>query len=173
MKLRFGFCGTTNGFCGDQQVKRPSCSVGSTKVNRVIGYYEGWSLTERSCNGMAPENIPYGVYTHIKSVLASPLFARANTASFAFATIDPVTFEIKPGDSNTKGLMERISSIKLLQPEIEIWIAVGGWTFNDPWQPTAETFGKIAGSESLQDKFIDSLLKLMNTFGFDGIDIDW
>jgi hypothetical protein len=66
--IRFGFCGTTDGFCGDQKVKRPSCSVGSTKVNRVIGYYEGWSLSERSCNGMAPENIPYGVYTHIKSV---------------------------------------------------------------------------------------------------------
>jgi chitinase len=69
--------------------------------------------------------------------------------------------------------MERISSIKLLQPDIQIWIAVGGWTFNDPGEPTAETFGKIAASQSKQEKFIDSLLKLMNTFGFDGIDIDW
>jgi chitinase len=69
--------------------------------------------------------------------------------------------------------MERIGAIKLLQPDIEIWVAVGGWTFNDPEQPTRKTFGDIAASESNQDKFINSVLKIMNTFGFDGIDIDW
>jgi hypothetical protein len=36
------------------------------KINRVIGYYEAWSGTERSCYGMSPETIPFGVYTHIK-----------------------------------------------------------------------------------------------------------
>jgi chitinase len=93
--------------------------------------------------------------------------------SFAFATIDPVTFEIKPGDLSTESLMQRIGAIKLLQPGIQIWIAVGGWTFNDPGQPTAKTFGAIAASEANQAKFSDSVVKMMNTFSFDGIDIDW
>lgn len=132
-------------------------------------------MTERACYGMKPEQIPPGIYTHIKSApkyysISHPL---ANHHSFAFATIDPITFEIKPGDSNTEALMQRIGSIKILQPDVEIWVAVGGWTFNDPWLPTARTFGNIAASERNQDKFIDSVNKLMNTYGFDGIDIDW
>ncbi|KAM5437742.1 putative chitinase [Microsporum ferrugineum] len=155
---KFGFCGTTKEFCGeDNGVKRPSCDIGSTQIKRVIGYYEGWSLTERSCYSMIPEKIPYGVYTHL---------------NFAFATIDPATFKIKPGDSNTEYLMQRISSIKLIQPDIKIWIAVGGWAFNDPG-PTASIFSDLSASESKQEVFFDSLVKMMNTFGFDGIDVDW
>ncbi|KAL0258443.1 hypothetical protein SLS55_005936 [Diplodia seriata] len=153
-----GFCGTTEDFCGDETVDRPSCSISGQKIDKVIGYYEAWSMTERTCNGMLPEEIPYGIYTHI---------------NFAFATIDLDTFEIKPGDDQTKSLMERIQSIKLLQPDVEIWIAVGGWTFNDANQPTATTFSDLASSEANQKAFIDSLLQMMNSYGFDGIDIDW
>lgn len=68
--------------------------------------------------------------------------------------------------------MQRISSIKLIQPDIKIWIAVGGWAFNDPG-PTASIFSDLTASESKQEVFFDSLVKMMNTFGFDGIDIDW
>jgi chitinase len=69
--------------------------------------------------------------------------------------------------------MQRIGSIKLLQPDIKIWVAVGGWSFNDAWMPTATTFSDIAGSSANQDKFISSLILMMNTYGFDGIDLDW
>ncbi|KAF3491741.1 chitinase [Arthroderma uncinatum] len=68
--------------------------------------------------------------------------------------------------------MQRIFSIKLIQPDIKIWIAVGGWAFNDPG-PTASIFSDLAASESKQEVFFDSVVKFMNTFGFDGIDIDW
>ncbi|KAM5484998.1 putative chitinase [Microsporum audouinii] len=155
---KFGFCGTTKDFCGeDNAVKRPSCDISGTQIKRVIGYYEGWSLTERSCYSMVPEKIPFGVYTYL---------------NFAFATIDPATFKIKPGDSRTEYLMQRISSIKLIQPSIKIWVAVGGWAFNDPGA-TASIFSDLAASESKQEIFFNSVVKMMNTFGFDGIDIDW
>ncbi|KAF2275570.1 glycoside hydrolase, partial [Westerdykella ornata] len=153
-----GYCGTTQDFCGDKKVKRPSCDVASTSIEKVIGYYEAWSMTERSCYGMQPEDIPYGVYTHI---------------NFAFATIDPQTYRLEPGNSDTESLMKRIGAIRLLQPDIEIWVAVGGWSFNDPWMPTAKTFSEIVSSVANQDLFISSAIRMMNTYGFDGIDIDW
>lgn len=154
----FGFCGTTKEFCGDDdKVNRPSCSVASTPVNRVIGYYEAWSTEKRSCYGMRPEKIPFGYYTHI---------------NFAFATIDPSTFELIPGDDRTEDYMRRIQTLKLIQPDVKVWIAVGGWTFNDPG-PTATTFSDIAASTQAQDAFISSLIKMMNTYGFDGLDLDW
>ncbi|RYP78993.1 hypothetical protein DL769_003083 [Monosporascus sp. CRB-8-3] len=152
-----GFCGYTEEFGGDDKVKRPSCSVSDKPVKRVIGYYESWSMSERSCYNMAPEKIPFGQYTHI---------------IFSFATINPGTFKVSPGDSQTESLMSRIGSIKLVQPDIKIWLAIGGWAFNDPG-PTQTTFSDTAASSDHTSTFLDSLAQMMNKYGFDGIDIDW
>ncbi|KAF2018022.1 glycoside hydrolase family 18 protein [Aaosphaeria arxii CBS 175.79] len=154
---KFGFCGTTKDFCGNKTVERPACSL-STKVDKVIGYYESWSLTERSCGGMTPEQIPYGVYTHL---------------NFAFATIDPSSFEVKATSDMAEALMSRIGNVRLLQAGVEIWIAIGGWTFSDSNQATHKTFSDLAASEKNQDAFANSLISMMNTYGFDGVDIDW
>lgn len=69
--------------------------------------------------------------------------------------------------------MTRISGLKLLQPDLKIWIAVGGWTFNDANQATARTFSDLAASAANQKAFSDSLISMMSTYGFDGVDIDW
>lgn len=106
---------------------------------------------------MLPEEIPYGYYTHL---------------NFAFATIDPQSFEIVPGDSKTDSFMKRIGAIKSIQPDIEIWVAVGGWAFNDPGA-TQWVFSDMAASQEKTNAFIDSLIKMMNKYGFEGVDIDW
>jgi chitinase len=54
-----------------------------------------------------------------------------------------------------------------------VWISIGGWTFNDPDQPTARTFSQLAASASAQQTFFASLVSFMATYGFDGVDIDW
>ncbi|KAL3473172.1 hypothetical protein BJX99DRAFT_272425 [Aspergillus californicus] len=155
---KFGFCGTTEEFCGeDDGFDRPSCDVDGHRIERVIGYYEQWSL-ERPCNRVSPEDIPAGFYTHI---------------NFAFAGIDPETFEITGSASGDDALWKRIQSLRLEQPSVEIWIALGGWVFNDPDQPTRTTFSDIARSEDNQKAFAKSLLSMMSTYGFDGVDIDW
>lgn len=153
---KHGFCGYTEEFCGDDEVKRPSCS-NNKAVTRLIGYYESWAPSKRSCYSMVPEAIPYGQYTHI---------------IFSFATINPSTFQVSAGNSETEYLMSRIDSIKVIQPDIKIWVALGGWAFNDPG-PTQTTFSDIAASSANTNTFLDSLVQMMNKYGFDGVDIDW
>lgn len=160
MPLDFGltlsrYCGTTSEFCGTRTVNRPSCSSTGT-VKRVVGYYEGWAA-RRSCDAFQPSDIPLGVYSHI---------------NFAFAGIDPNTFEIVPGDARDVDLYKRVTALKKLDSNLKVWIAIGGWTFNDPG-PTARTFSDLAGSAQNQQKFFKSLISFMNTYGFDGVDIDW
>lgn len=154
---KHGFCGTTEQFCGDEKVKRPSCSSESTSgFSRVVGYFESWATT-RPCNKFMPQNIPLGVYTHI---------------NFAFATIDPITFGIRPGAQRDVELYKSLNAMKKFDPDLKIYIALGGWTFNDPG-PTATTFSDIAASETNQKAFIKSLISFMATYGFDGVDMDW
>jgi len=92
--------------------------------------------------------------------------------NFAFATIDPITFEVLPASSADIPLYKRLTGLKRLDPDLKVYIAIGGWTFNDPG-PTASTFSDIARSKVNQAKFIKSLTSFMATYGFDGVDIDW
>ncbi|KAJ3952540.1 hypothetical protein N0V92_011012 [Colletotrichum tropicale] len=154
---KYGFCGTTEEFCGSKKVSRPSCAVEkSSKFKRVVGYYETWA-TGRGCNRFYPEQIPSQVYSHI---------------NLAFASINPDTFEIVPATKGDADLYKRVANLKAKDQHLKVLIAVGGWTFNDPG-PTARTFSDIARSTSAQKKFFDSVRKLLKTYDLDGVDYDW
>ncbi|CAK7221304.1 hypothetical protein SBRCBS47491_004482 [Sporothrix bragantina] len=103
------------------------------------------------CQSFQPENVPIGVYTHI---------------NFAFASIDPNTFAVVPADSGDVDLYTRITNLKKQDQALKVYIAIGGWTFNDPG-PTAKTFSNLVGSIANQQAFFRS------TYNFDGVDIDW
>ncbi|KKY30836.1 hypothetical protein UCDDA912_g09217 [Diaporthe ampelina] len=149
-----GYCGTTKDFCGDKKVDRPaSCEKG---ISRVVGYYEGWAY-KRPCNKFMPEQIPINLY----SVL-----------NYAFATIDPVTFAVKAPTAKDEDMMRRLIERKKFDKGLKVFIAIGGWTFNDPG-PTATTFSDIARSPENRAAFIKSLLGFMMYYGFDGVDLDW
>ncbi|KAH4924798.1 hypothetical protein HBI70_096700 [Parastagonospora nodorum] len=150
-----GYCGTTEDFCGDKKVTHKTCTKDHGNAV-VVGYYEGWAKS-RPCNIFWPEQIPIGVYTHI---------------NFAFAIIDPKTFKIAPSSQGDINLYKRLNLLKQKDPNLKVYIAVGGWAFNDPG-PTATTFSDLAASVPRQKIFMESLLSFMSTYGFDGIDLDW
>ncbi|KLO78838.1 Uncharacterized protein LW93_4159 [Fusarium fujikuroi] len=152
---KHGYCGTTKDFCGKRTVNRPSCSARGP-MHRVVGYIEGWAST-RSCDKYSPSNIPDGVYTHI---------------NFAFASIDPKTFQIVPASSKDPQLYRELVRKKKIDPNLKVFIAIGGWAFNDPG-PTITTFSDIARSDANTRVFIKSLISFMSTYDFDGVDIDW
>ena len=107
---------------------------------------------------MKPDQIPLGYYTHI---------------NFAFAYIDPKTFRMAPMASDVAALYKKVTSLKAIQPELKLWISIGGWSFNNADEPTATTFSDLAASSSAQEEFFGSLITFMVQNGFDGVDIDW
>ncbi|RDH25460.1 hypothetical protein M747DRAFT_311300 [Aspergillus niger ATCC 13496] len=89
--------------------------------------------------------IPLGVYTHI---------------NVALAVIDPDTFEVRPSLTADIELFKRVARLKQEDPDLKVYIAIGGWSYNDPG-PTAMTFSDLAASTSNQNKFFDSLTKFI------------
>ncbi|KAK6000837.1 hypothetical protein QM012_003562 [Aureobasidium pullulans] len=161
---QFGFCGETDDFCGKGcqegfggcgQVNRPSCS-GSSVGKRTIGYYESWANT-RTCQSVSPEQLNLQGFTHV---------------NFAFAFFDPSSFLITPMDSNSASLYRRFTALKDKYNGIQTWISVGGWSFTDPG-PTRTAFSDMTSTVGNRKKFIDGLISFMNTYGFDGVDLDW
>ncbi|KAK8867644.1 glycoside hydrolase [Apiospora arundinis] len=144
---------------GDEQPKRPSCSVDSHKIDRVIGYYDPWS-TARFCRPLPPYSITEGVYSHI---------------NFAYVSIDPKTFEVVPTSfGDDRQLYPFVRALGSLRDGLQVWLAIGGWTFNDAASPTATTFSDLARADITEQKaFFVSLLRFMGTWSFTGIDIDW
>jgi chitinase len=107
---------------------------------------------------MNPEQIPVAAYTHL---------------NFAFAFIDPNTYAVAPMSQDQIGLYSRTTALKTINPGLEVWISIGGWSMNDPDQPTKSTFSNLAASATAQKAFFASLMSFMATYGFDGVDIDW
>ncbi|KAK2925347.1 Chitinase II [Fusarium oxysporum f. sp. vasinfectum] len=69
-------------------------------------------------------------------------------------------------------MYKRLTELKRLDPELKVYIVVGGWTFNDPGL-TASMFSDLAASLPRQRAFMKSLVSFMSTYGFDGLDLDW
>ncbi|TGO52579.1 hypothetical protein BOTNAR_0319g00080 [Botryotinia narcissicola] len=153
---KWGFCGLTEEFCGNKTMTRPSYSSSGSTTRRTIGYYEGWA-NRKVCQRFTLDMIPLGTYTHI---------------NFAFASIDSITFSIVPGDPSDIELYKEVTMHKLLQPDLQVFIVIGGWTFSDAGL-TATTFSDLAASLENQKKFFTSLTSFMSTYSFDGVEIDW
>ncbi|PIG82157.1 hypothetical protein AARAC_000133 [Aspergillus arachidicola] len=52
---KFGFCGTTEEFCGNKTVSRPLCDASSQQITRVIGYYNS-AAANRPCADSKKQN---------------------------------------------------------------------------------------------------------------------
>ncbi|KAF6788479.1 chitinase [Colletotrichum sojae] len=160
-----GFCGTTKDFCQEGcqsncilEPKPPGGSPKGAALDRVIGYYESWSY-KSPCNRKAPSDLPLKDLTHL---------------NYAFTFIEPETYEMVTMDMEHEDDLWQITvDSKKYNPNLKVYVAVGGWTFSDNGTVTQPLFGEIARTEANRKKFADGVVRFLNRYGFDGLDIDW
>lgn len=70
-------------------------------------------------------------------------------------------------------LYSQTTAIKDINPNLKVFISIGGWTFSDNDTVTQPLFGEIAGDLSKRNTFASNVLKFLTTYGFDGVDLDW
>jgi chitinase len=85
---------------------------------------------------------------------------------FSFASIDPSTFKIKPWEEADIALIKEFTKLKTAK--LQTWIAVGGYTFNDPG-PTHTTWSDLCASAQARAAFIQSTKDFMLEYGFQGV----
>jgi chitinase len=89
--------------------------------------------------------------------------------NFAFAFLDPNTFEVVTMDPLTSAsLFKDAANAKAVNPNIQVWLSIGGWTFSNDGTATQPIFGNIARSAANRQTFANNLIKFMSAYGFDG-----
>jgi chitinase len=89
--------------------------------------------------------------------------------NYAFGYINPGTYQIVTMDPDTDPqLFADLMKTKLINPDLEIWLSIGGWTFSDNGTATQPLFGEIARDSSKRQLFADNLVAFLTTYGYDG-----
>ncbi|KAJ7300594.1 hypothetical protein DFH08DRAFT_725187, partial [Mycena albidolilacea] len=121
---------------------------------RILRYHR-YAMYSSGCMAYSPEKISAETLTHI---------------NFAFALISNSfnVVEMAAGDTD---LWKRTTALKSRNPTLKVYLSIGGWTFNDP--PTSRIFSEMVASDANTQTFISSVLHVFESYGFDGLDVDW
>ncbi|KAF5711921.1 (trans)glycosidase [Fusarium mundagurra] len=156
-----GYCGTSSVYCGDGcQSGYGSCSVptvpscssdGKTATNgRRVGYWRVQQAWDRSCDVVLPSQIQTNGLTHL---------------ILAFADFDSSSFAV--GAQNSQDVEYYKQFTALQSSSLQTWIAIGGGSFS------TKTWSSMAASSESRSAFISSLKSFMETYSFQGVDLDW
>lgn len=66
-----------------------------------------------------------------------------------------------------------IKNLRSRSSTLEVYVAIGGWTFSDNDTATQPVFPAIAADPKKRQTFADNLVSFMARYGFDGVDLDW
>lgn len=65
------------------------------------------------------------------------------------------------------GLYEQVTNLKALNPTLKIILSVGGYNHG------SEPFRKMWSNNENRKKFVISVLKYLNLYDFDGLELNW
>ncbi|CAL4062917.1 unnamed protein product, partial [Meganyctiphanes norvegica] len=93
-----------------------------------------------------------------------------NNLVYSFVGLDEATFKVKSLDPEydiNKKAFERFVGLKKQNPDLEITVAIGGWTEG------SKKYSAMAANPALRRGFIDSIVMFIKEHNFDGLDLDW
>lgn len=132
------------------------------KPLKIVGYYTNWAMYRKP--SFKPSDINPKLVTHINYAFVKPEKDGTLTLLDPWADTDYRT------DWNSEkpfwGNFKQLQDLKNNNPHLKTLISVGGWTLSD-------NFSTLAQNSETRKNFASNCVKFCDTYGFDGIDIDW
>lgn len=133
-------------------------------LQRVVGYFADWTYNRKGDCKFTVEDIDPMMFTHLNFAFARVDGGERKSPTFKLATFDNT-------DSGPTGQYARFVALKKKNPNLKTMLSVGGWTHSDP--PHDWIFSAMAEKPEYRKQFIDSAIKYLRDYGFDGLDLDW
>ncbi|KAJ8682783.1 hypothetical protein QAD02_018575 [Eretmocerus hayati] len=121
---------------------------------KVVCYFTNWAWYRQGEGKFLPEDIDANLCSHI---------------IYGFAVLDGDSLTIKPHDSWAdldNKFYERVAAYKA--KGIKVLIAIGGW--NDS---AGDKYSKLVNNKEARRRFIVHVIKFIEKYGFQGLDLDW
>lgn len=172
-------------FCGPQKVKAAPCCPcpPAPGASTVAVYYENWSQY-RTGPGLGGR--PVFFPNLIDPTIITDIYFAFGIFGWVSKSVNPDNphltgdYTIQPLEWNDKSVLyPQCMALKQQNPNLKVHLSIGGWSFNDPEDPTGmgqETlhlFSQMVASKANRTQFINSAIAYAKQYGFDGIDIDW
>ncbi|MFD5699015.1 glycosyl hydrolase family 18 protein [Streptomyces lasiicapitis] len=170
-------------------VNTPYCDVydeqgrewlGNGRSRRVVGYFTGWRTGAKGDPKYLVGNIPWTKVTHINYAFAH--VGKDNKISVGDTSDpkNPATGMTWPGNPRAemdgslpyKGHFNLLNKYKKRHPSVKTLISVGGWAETREFYSMA-THADGSVNQGGIDTFADSVVTFLQTYGFDGVDIDY
>lgn len=131
----------------------------------VVGYYPGWQWYDRS-QLVNPTSIDYDQYTIINYAFFAPdtdgNIAGVDAWGDENLLLGPINWSTTPPSHYSQNSLIGQAHAH----NVKVLISIGGWTLSN-------NFPSIAADAVKRNTFAQSCVGLLQTYGFDGIDLDW
>lgn len=121
---------------------------------KIVCYFTNWAWYRKGLGKYLPEDIDENLCTHIV---------------YGFAVLDFSNLVIKAHDSWAdfdNQFYKRVVGYKA--KGLKVSVAIGGW--NDS---QGDKYSRLVNSPAARRRFIENVLKFIDKYGFDGLDLDW
>lgn len=141
---------------GPTTAAEPPPRGGLSDEYKVVCYFSNWAWYRPDEGKFIPEDINPHFCTHI---------------NYAFAVLDDQSLTIKVHDSWAdvdNRFLKRFVALREKNPKLKIILALGGW--NDS---AGDKYSRLVNSASARRKFVKHAIAFLDSYGFDGLDLDW
>ncbi|VEN35164.1 unnamed protein product, partial [Callosobruchus maculatus] len=127
--------------------------LSSGKTKRVVCYHASWSWQRLGDGKFEVENIDPNLCTHL-------IYAFVGLNADGTIKVLDKRMDVENGN------FKKFNALKQRNPKLITIVAIGGWE-------ESATFSPVVSDPKLRATLVTSAVKFMQTYGFNGFDLDW